>query len=518
MQRSVFALTARQVTVSRPAGEPHSRREPSSCERPMCPTDAVVNPVRGCWLATFLVAVTLLAGPAGAQADEQAPIDDYELMRIFVDSFQEIDKNYVKEVDRRRLIEAAVRGMLSELDEYSDYISPDHLEHFTETISQEFGGIGIRVRLDRQERMIEVMTPLPGSPAYEAGIQAGDRIIEIDGRPVKDFPVDGELNEAVKMLRGKPGEPVEIVIRRGDSESTENVTLTRDVIQLDTVMGYEFNGQGEWDFFIDDEQKIAYLRLTHFTKRSASELRQALRDLKKKGMQALVLDLRFNPGGLLQAAVDISDLFIEEGVIVSTDGRSTQPRKWAAKSFGTFTGFPMAVLVNRYSASASEIVSACLQDHERAVIVGERSWGKGSVQNVIELEQGKSALKLTTASYHRPSGKKIHRFPDSKESDEWGVMPDEGFDIRFSREELRDYQRDRQERDTLGRKGEEATDFVDRQLQAALKYLRDEMTQPEERAADEDAPAKPDAKPREDKDQDAAFRVPLIPVPKDNAA
>jgi carboxyl-terminal processing protease len=514
MQHFVLSGARRRSEVVLPSGFARSTRGPSLRERL---AQATGNVVWGWWLVALLLTGAMLTGTAQAQADGDAPLDDYELMRIFVDTFQEIDKNYVREVDRRRLIEAAVRGMLSELDEYSDYISPDHLEHFTETISQEFGGVGIRVRLDRQDRTIEVMTPLPGSPAYEAGIQAGDHIIEIDGRPVKDFPVDGELNEAVKMLRGKPGESVEMVIRRGDSQATENVTLTRDVIQLDTVMGYTYNEQGEWDFMLDEERKIGYLRLTHFTKRSASEIRQALRDLKKQGMQALVLDLRFNPGGLLQAAVDISDLFIEEGVIVSTDGRSTQPRKWAAKSFGTFTDFPMAVLINRYSASASEIVSACLQDHGRAVVVGERSWGKGSVQNVIDLEEGKSALKLTTASYHRPSGKKIHRFPDAKESDEWGVMPDEGFEIRFSREELRDYQRDRQERDTLGRKEKYESDYVDKQLEKAVLYLRDQLAPPDTQAAEEDAPKKADEKPQEDKDKDAA-RLPLIPVPKDNAA
>ena len=155
-------------------------------------------------------------------------------------------------------------------------------------------------------------------------------------------------------------------------------------------------------------------------------------------MKGLILDLRFNPGGKLEAAVEIADMFLDTGLIVSTEGRNALPQKFAAKKFGTFTGFPMAVLINHYSASASEIVSAALQDHKRAVVIGERSWGKGSVQTVIdmEVEGAKAALKLTTAAYHRPSGKNIHRFPESKESDEWGVMPDDGYKVQFSQADL----------------------------------------------------------------------------------
>ncbi|MGC3968668.1 MAG: S41 family peptidase [Pirellulales bacterium] len=166
-------------------------------------------------------------------------------------------------------------------------------------------------------------------------------------------------------------------------------------------------------------------------------------------MKGLVLDLRFNPGGLLKSAIDVADLFITDGRIVSTKGRNTDERPVNARKAGTFEGFPMAVLVNRYSASASEIVSACLQDHKRAIVVGERTWGKGSVQNVIELEEGHSALKLTTAAYMRPSGKNIHRFPDAKESDEWGVMPDKGYELKLPDGELGDLVRTRRDRDLL---------------------------------------------------------------------
>jgi len=462
------------------------------------------------WTAT---AVLLLAAAWTGIAKAQSAGDEYyELMRVFVDTFEEIDRNYVNEIDKRKLVEAAVRGMLAELDPYSNYIAPGELEHFTESISQEFGGIGIRVNFDRQRRAIEVMTPLPGSPAYEAGIMSGDRIVEINGILVKDFKADRELETAVEMLRGKPGEEVELGIVRGESADVEKIKLARDVIQLETVLGYSYDDQGKWDLMFDDEAKIGYLRLTQFTKRSGSEMREALKALKKDGMQGLILDLRFNPGGLLQSAVDISDLFIEEGVIVSTEGRNSPSRSWTAKRFGTFTGFPMAILINQYSASASEIVSACLQDHQRAVIVGERSWGKGSVQDVIDIEGGKSALKLTTASYHRPSGKNIHRFPDSKETDEWGVMPNDGYLIKYDQQELGRFQRDRRERDVLSRNEEYTSDFVDRQLEAAKKYIIDQLAgsppESEKKAAEDNKPVEPPKGPA----KKAAFRLPLIPL------
>jgi len=473
-----------------------------------------------CWVLT--IAFTLGAVSVGvvkaqenaAKADDasksQKDEEYYELMRVFVETFQEIDRNYVKEVDRRELVEAAVRGMLTELDPYSDYISPDDLNQFTEAISQEFGGVGIRVNFEPKLRAIQVMTPLPGSPAYDAGIHSGDLIVDIDGHPVKDFPLDREIDEAIKLLRGKPGESVTVKVRRVDSMDIDTIDLVRDIIKLDTVMGYSYNDDGSWNFMYDDEEKIGYLRLTHFTKRSAAEVRAALKQLKKDGMKSLILDLRFNPGGLLSSAIEISDMFVEKGKIVSTKGRNTQERTWPAKRFGTFTGFPMAVLVNRYSASASEIVSACLQDHDRAIVVGERSWGKGSVQNVIDLEGGKSNLKLTIASYHRPSGKNIHRFPDSKEDDEWGVMPNDGYLVKFNREQLIAYQADRRERDIIGREGELESDFVDTQIEAALRSLETST----EATVEQDGEEAPKVKPKQNNSKKAAFRMPLIPVPK----
>jgi carboxyl-terminal processing protease len=437
------------------------------------------------------------AEPAAATPDQPAaPTDEYyELMRVFVDTFEQIDRNYVKDVDRRELVEAAVRGMLSKLDPYSDYIGPSELTRFTEEIEQEFGGVGIQVHWDAEHREILVMTPLPGSPAYSAGIRAADRIVEIEGKPVREFPEGREIQEAVRLLKGEPGVEVTISVKHPGADKPEPVTLKRAIIQLDTVLGDSRNADGGWNYLVDADRKIAYLRVTHFTRRTAEELRTALQSLRDEGLQGLVLDLRYNPGGLLQSAVEVADIFVESGVIVSTEGRNSRERSWYAKKFGTFTGFPIAILINHFSASASEIVSACLQDHDRAVVVGERSWGKGSVQNVIEMEGGDSALKLTTASYHRPSGKNIHRFPDSKETDEWGVKPNDGYEVKFSQQEMLAQQEARRLRDLPPDPNSPAPEFVDTQLQKAVEYLTAQLAaggESEPPAADQSA-KKPDA-------------------------
>jgi carboxyl-terminal processing protease len=243
------------------------------------------------------------------------------------------------------------------------------------------------------------------------------------------------------------------------------------------------------------------------------EIEKALVALKRQGMKGLILDLRFNPGGLLNVATEVADLFLDEGKIVSTKGRNVEEQVVKARKAGTFTGFPMVVLINRFSASASEIVSACLQDHHRAVVVGERSWGKGSVQNVIELEGGKTALKLTTASYHRPSGKNIHRLPKAKESDEWGVSPDSGFEVKWTTEDMEKYRDYRGDRDVLSKTGPPKSDFKDTQLAKGLEYIQQELAKAKtaETPADDKNPDKPaDAeKAKTDKSGAAAISWPI---------
>jgi carboxyl-terminal processing protease len=367
------------------------------------------------------------------------------MYQVLVDTMDQVDRNYVKEIDRRELIEAAVKGVLSKLDPYSAYIGPKELSGFRAAVENEFGGIGIQITTDDGD--LRILSPLYGTPAYRAGLLAGDWIVEIDGRSTEGLLPD----EAIERLKGKEGSRVTLTVVHAGRPQKERltVTLTRERIHVDTVLGDHRRADDTWDFMLDAKQTIGYVRVSAFGRETASQLRAALEQLRARKVRGLILDLRFDPGGLLSSAIEVSNLFISSGRIVSTRGRNTPERVWDAHKNGAFEGFPMVVLVNRYTASAAEIVSACLQDHGRAVVMGERTWGKGSVQNVIELENGRSALKLTTAAYCRPSGKNIHRFPDSKDTDQWGVMPDPGYDLRLGDNETASLLMDRQDRDIL---------------------------------------------------------------------
>jgi carboxyl-terminal processing protease len=436
------------------------------------------------------------AAPAKATEEQY-----FELIRVFADTFEQIDRNYVTEVDRRKLVEAALKGMIEELDPYSNYINRDEFGRFTEQVEQEFGGIGIQVGIDRQSRRLTVTSPLPGTPAHRAGVRAGDTIMEINGKTTEKMTIP----DAMRILRGNKGDPVTIgVLHRGASQ-IEQLTMERDLIHPATVMGDKYKADETWDFMLDETTKLGYIRLTLFSRNTAEELRKALKELSSQGMKGLVLDLRMNPGGLLNIAIEVADLFLDEGKIVSTKGRNTEEKTAYARKPGTYSGFPMAVLVNRYSASASEIVSAALQDHKRAVVIGERTWGKGSVQNVIQLENGQSALKLTTSSYHRPSGKNIHRFPDSKEGDEWGVKPDETYRIDLDPGELDAYADYRLKRDVLSKEGPPASEFTDRPLAKAVEYLKGKIA---EAAANASAGTPPKKEVKTDKPADAEKPLP----------
>jgi carboxyl-terminal processing protease len=449
-------------------------------------------------LCAGLPAAPLFAQEAKPEATEEAAKpkskeeEYYELMQVLADTFEQIERNYVKDVDRRKLVESAVRGMLEELDPYSNYISPDETSRFQTQVEGEFGGIGIQVGIDHVTKRLQVSSPLPGTPAYKAGVRAGDLIMEVEGKSTEGMTMD----QAIKVLKGKPGESVKIGVLHQGGNKIEQMSITRAIIHVSTVLGDSYKSDDTWNFFLDPEKKIAYIRLTSFSRDTTKELRAAMDEISQQGLKGLILDLRFNPGGLLTAATEISDMFLEEGKIVSTKGRNTPEKTWNAKKADTYSGFPMAILVNRYSASASEIVSAALQDHQRAAIVGERTWGKGSVQNVIELESGRSLLKLTTASYHRPSGKNIHRFPGAAESEEWGVMPDKDFDVKFSGDEMEKYLEHRRKKDVLTKEPVKS-DFVDSQLAKALAFveakLKEAPAEEEKKAADKD-PKKPEDK------------------------
>lgn len=428
-------------------------------------------------VVTFCIPCWGLANDDPLQPDEP---DDYELHKLLVDTINQVEQNYVKPIDRRRLVEAAIRGVLSELDDYSGYVAPESMGGFKTAVSHQFGGIGIKVGMER--RQLTVISPLVGSPAYRAGLIAGDRILEIDGKPTKGL----RLDDAVKLLKGETGKTVTLKVSHPGRTETEEVSLTREVIRLETVLG-DLRGEDDlWDYLLDDDSRIGYIRITGFGRNTTEDLRKALKTLKQQDATGLILDLRFNPGGLLSSAIQVADLFVSEGKIVSTAGRNVKEQVWEAKKQGTFESIPLVVLVNRYSASASEIVAACLQDHQRAVVIGERTYGKGSVQRVIEMEGGQSALKLTTAGYCRPNGKNIDRHPGDTTEDEWGVKPNDGFALSLNDADTVALARYRRDRDILKSSDEadsadasdgevEEPEFDDRQLAMALDHLRKKL-------------------------------------------
>ena len=399
-------------------------------------------PRRNVLAIAMVGAVSLLCWQSG----HAKPKDEtMELYGVFVDAVEQVEANYYKKVDRRELLESALRGMLQDLDPHSTYINEADWKQFQRQIQGSFIGIGIQVGFDNDIKRLKVIAPVVGSPAYGAGVLAGDLILEIDGKSTEGLTPD----KAVETLQGRAGTEVKLLVMHTGSEKSETLTMNRAQIEMPSVLGDIRKADDTWDYFLDKDKKIGYVRITSFIQNTTEELRKALKELTDQGMTALVLDLRDNPGGLLSAAVEVSDLFIEDGNIVTTKGRNVRDKVYKADKDGTFTGFPMVVLVNQHSASAAEIVSACLQDHGRAQVVGQRSYGKGSVQNILPLEDGNSVLKLTTQTYWRPSGKNIHKGKNAKDKDEWGVSPDPGLTVKLSDEEYEDWATARRDRDLL---------------------------------------------------------------------
>ncbi len=376
--------------------------------------------------------------------------DPNSLGRRFSEVADHIERRYVQSVDRNALWAAAVKGMVGQLDDpNSEYIEPQEAAELQEQLDQKFGGIGIQVSRDPETKRLTVISPIVGSPAYKAGIVAGDVIVKIDGKPTREM----EMKDATNLMRGKPGETVQLSLERtGQAAPIDLPPIVREVINIDSVMGDTRNADDSWNFLISENPRIGYVRVASFGERTVEELKAALDKLRAANMQGLVLDLRNDPGGLLPAAVETCDLFVPEGSpIVSIKGRdrSVVQREFKAAGGEKFLGFPMAVLVNRGSASASEIVAACLQDSGRAAVIGERSYGKGTVQNVIELHGNHGVLKLTTADYWRPSNRNIHRHKDAKETDEWGVSPDKDLEVNMADADWRKWMLWRSDRDIV---------------------------------------------------------------------
>ncbi len=428
-----------------------------------------------------LVSLLCWQNSQGAKPKDEA----MELYGVFVDAVEQVERNYVRDVPRKELVESALRGMLSDLDPHSTFFSENDWKQFKKQIEGSFSGIGVQIDLDRRTGHLLVVAPIVGSPAYAAGILAGDQIVKVDGVSTGGWTRD----QAVEALTGRPGTEVKLDVVHPGKKTPETLTIKRAIIDLDSVMGDHRKPDDRWDFMLDHDRKIGYIRISSFIQNTTDDLKKALAELKEEGMKALILDLRDDPGGLLSSAVEVSDLFVEDGKIVTTRGRNTREKTYEASKEGTYTGFPMVVLVNQHSASAAEIVSACLQDHKRAVVVGQRSFGKGSVQNILPLDNGDSVLKLTVATYWRPSGKNIHRFKDSKPSDDWGVSPDPGMEVKLTDEQYVRWAEARQKRDLISKanKPKQETSLtesieVDPQLAKALDVVKSKLDEATESA------------------------------------
>jgi carboxyl-terminal processing protease len=397
--------------------------------------------------------------------------------RILVEAMNQVQRRSLEPVKESTLFTGAMDGMIRQLDDpNSVYLPPKQYKVLNDLLDQELCGVGISVIMDPKTQQLTVIAPLAGSPAYRAGIQPGDIIQRIDDQSTQGL----SREDAVARIHGKMGEPVVLTVLHEGEQKPVDIRLVRETIHTDSVWGDSRNADGTWNYLLEDHDAIGYARITSFGKDTARELEKALKELLHYDVKGLILDLRDNPGGLLAAAVDTCDLFIDSGVIVTVDGRNKQPLHppFTASGKGVFLTLPMAVLVDRGSASASEIVAACLQDYHRAVIVGERTYGKGTVQEVLALPYGEGALKLTTASYWRPSGADINKPKNAGENGQWGVMPDKGYEVKMTVEELSQLhvqQLNRELRKQAGSADQEpgngSPPVVDLPLAKAVEYL-----------------------------------------------
>jgi len=426
-----------------------------------------------------------------------------------------IAKHYVDSVDDEALVAGAIRGMLSELDPYSNYISAKDYAAFQQASDGEYGGVGIELGRDPDGQFI-VVSPIEDSPAFHAGVLAGDRILAVDNEPLKSNTL---IEDVVNLIMGEAGTTVTLTVQHPTQPRPREIPILRDRIALASVKGWYRQVDGAWDYFLDLESRIAYIRLTSFVEASRGDLERAIAQVREQRMAGLILDLRNNGGGLLSSAVSIADLFLPEGTIVTTKRMDVQLNEWKATREGTLPAFPLVVLINRNSASASEIVAGALRDHQRATIVGERSYGKGSVQNVYTMPEDNTALKLTVAYYHLPNGECIHRTQasekdalhgaaqdprrrrlsstPSEKNASWGVAPD--VEVLMTDEELVATYVTRREADVIRPPSTAPSDDdattrpapttqvgsppMDRQLAKAIEVLREKLDLPTSEAA-----------------------------------
>ncbi len=345
----------------------------------------------------------------------------YEKIDIFSDVLDKINKEYVDEINQNEIMDAAINGVLQSLDPYSAYMSPESFDSMRTETSGEFGGLGIEVSMEAG--VVKVISPLDESPAYEAGVKAGDYIVKIN-----EHQVQGKtLSEAVDLMRGPVGSDIEITVRRIGERKALVFNITRKIIKIQSVKSKKI------------DKNIGYVRLTAFNENSSSQVRKKIKEFDKdKNIKGYILDLRNNPGGLLSQAIKISDFFLSNGEIVSTKSRKeNENRKWFANEGDILNGKTLVVLINNGSASASEILAGALKDHKRAILIGETTYGKGSVQSIIPLKN-KGAIRLTISKYYLPSGVSISEVgvdPDievSESSDEFRIDTESDNQLHFA--------------------------------------------------------------------------------------
>jgi len=367
------------------------------------------------------IGILLLSCIIFIQETNSSENDIYKKIDLFGEVLEKINKEYVDEIDQSKSMDSAINGLLQSLDPYSSYMSPEILNEMQTETSGEFGGLGIEVGME--SGVVKVISPIDDTPASRAGIKAGDYIVKIN-----DNQVQGKsLSEAVDLMRGPVGSGIELTVRRRGEKKALTFNIVREIIQVQSV---------KTDLL---EKNIGYIRLTSFNENSGDQIKKKLKELEKNNkVKAYILDLRNNPGGLLSQAIRITDFFLDNGEIVSTKGRKTsENRKWFAKKGDILNSKTLIVLINYGSASASEIVAGALKDHKRAILLGESSYGKGSVQSIIPLKND-GAIRLTVAKYYLPSGKSISEVgvsPDievSEESDDFRIKTETDNQLNYA--------------------------------------------------------------------------------------
>jgi carboxyl-terminal processing protease len=413
----------------------------------------------------------------GDQADKAQAEKDNSLLKRLSELRDKLGKHYVKPVDDKALAEQALKGLLQGLhDPYTDYLSAKDLASIDSQIKGRLSGIGAQLQIVNQR--LTVTTPLEGSPALKAGLRPGDIIDAIDGKSTRGLAI----NDAVERILGPAGTLVKLKVVHPEGE-VEDLPITRGDIHLRTITGFRRDADGSWQFLLDPDHKIGYLHVQQFAKDTAAEMRAAIQAMQKRGLKGLIVDLRFCPGGLLDQALEVCKLFVAKGTILTTRGPAKEETVFKADGKSTLGDFPVLLLINEQTASAAEIVAGALRDHDRAVLLGSRSFGKGSVQALVMLDEG-GALKVTTAYHYLPSGRNIQKRPGEKT---WGVDPTSGFYVPLSSAQTEALRRDAQQRSLLDVKKDSPKsppltpktieeNHADPQLAAALRSMTARLT------------------------------------------